>query len=313
MESQRLPEELKRYLSFQKISRYQVISHNARKGRWCLRAFTSTGAFLIKWNAGEKEDSKQSLDREKEIYEILREKGITPKLLSADPVLITEYIEGSSTLRKYLLYIRDAKTLDLILGKTLRIYIQMLDELQHSPILREDITLYDQIGRHLSQLMLSGPEGTRIRIGEKIRNKVYRLWMKKCIAAKYFEHDIVPKMKIHGDFHLNNELVTSSQDVFMIDFENIICGNATLELAYWYVQIWTLLWNNQGFIEILDKNIDEIWVDTYFQKSLFRKAVSLYKMGICVNSRFQRFEKGIPVLKRIALWRKEEKALRGLC
>ncbi len=75
----------------------------------------------------------------------------------------------------------------------------------------------------------------------------------------------------------------------------------TLELAYWYVQIWALLFENEGRIKELNDMISVFIGVRYFDKQIFGQVTLLYKACISMNARFQ--EKKMPIRKQIKAWR----------
>lgn len=306
MVNQKLPEQLERLLDQYNISEYQVISVNERKGRYCLRAFASNHPVLVKWNTEEQKEACQDLEKEAEIYALLKGKNITPGLINKEPFLTVEYIENNRTLRQSVLDTKNEDHLKIIIGKVFDIYIKMLRELSESTSIScKETAIERQLKMYLFKLMLSGPEGTCIHKPERIKNRIGYKILKKLIVTEKFQANFHDMTLIHGDFHLNNELVDASNNVFIIDFENVIVGNASLELAYWYAQMWALLVENKKYIQILDKKTDQLLEQEYFEKELFWKAVSLYKAGISVNSRFWRSGKKLSLKKRICLWKQK--------
>lgn len=297
-----LPEQLGKELDDNGIWKYSIISKNDKKGRVCLKAFRAGSWEMIKYNAEEYEEAYKSLYKEVEIYNILRDKKITPKLISSYPLFVMEYID-SCTLRQYILISWDSKeNISLAIKRVLEHYESMLASLE---ILKEkcEKNPFDrQLSIFLSKLMSSGPDGKHVFGIEKIHNRILGFYLRKCFIRKHFKNVAFKETVIHGDFHLNNEIIGAGDNIYIIDFENVVCGSATVELAYWYAQMWALLYENEEYENILNKEINKILVREYFEQNMFWRVVSLYKVGVSMNSRFHKFEKKIPLKKRIELW-----------
>lgn len=303
-----LPEQLENLLSDNKVFEYQVVSCNERKGRWLIRACTISGEkILIKWNEQTQEEACKCLSKEMEIYSILGGAGYTPQVISSGSFLALEYIENSCTLRSYVKKSDDVRLITEIVENALNSYLRMLDGLNKSSYKSGNWSFGGQLSSYVSKLLLSGPEDTNKHNLEKFRNRIYSRLVKSCITPKSLKNCAQnQKAVIHGDFHLNNEIVSRNHDVLIIDFEDVMIGSPTLELAYWYAQIWALLYENENYVNILNKKVDEILMQSYFEKDLFWKVVSLYRACISANSRFHKSEKKFPLSKRIKLWQNVE-------
>lgn len=297
-----LPQELADLLCENQLFHYKIIGRNIRKGRWCVIARTKNNKkVFIKWNSKEQEYAYKALNKEKKVYILLADAKITPELISCDPLFVLDYIEGSAALREYMQTGIDNNSKAEIIETVLNNYLKMLDQLNQCSGNYENLSFKEQMFSYLSKLMTSGPEGTHIRKWEKKKNRIYSNLLKRYIASQNIKEDILQKTVIHGDFHLNNTLITKTNNALIIDFENVIIGNATLELAYWYAQMWLLLFEMQFDFAILDKKINEVLSYDPFQKELFWRIVPFYKVGISMNSRFYMSGKKMTIRKRIVL------------
>lgn len=308
-----LSEQLEKELCSNGIQKYLIISKNDKKGRVCLKALHENQWKLIKHNDQTSEEAYESLRKEKEIYQVLCDKKITPKLINGLPFFTTEYVE-SYTLRQYILILQDSKEdskekVLSVIKKVLDNYKLMLKSLELLQEKCEKKSFNEQLSIYLSKLMSSGPDGKHVSGIEKIHNRIWSFYLRRFLIRKHFKNFDSKEVVIHGDFHLNNEIIDVDSNVYIIDFENVIYGSATVELAYWYAQMWVLLYENKEYENILHEEISKILMEKYFEQNLFWKVVSLYKVGISMNSQFCKSERKMPVKTRIELWRDLRKSI----
>jgi len=286
------------------ICNYDIISKNERKGRYCLcfcnENYDKSSSWLsapenemcmLKWNSKENEADYETLVKEMEIYERLAETDITPKLFAKDPYFVMKYEKDCKTFRNYLLEGPSEESFEVALKSVLDKYAKMLELLNNKTKLEFDSLppLKQQIRRFHSKLLLSGPEGTKENTKEKTINKIYKYWF--WAINRINENDYSTKSyAIHGDFHLNNELVNTECNVFLIDFENVVYGNPNVELAYWYTQAWMLVSAKEEYVRILDEHITILLDIEFFDKKSFWMIVELFKKAIARNSRFKKVE-----------------------
>ena len=140
----------------------------------------------------------------------------------------------------------------------------------------------------LGKLLTSGPYGSKVYKIERFRNKcLYHLFRRGYVVRINLSENVCA---IHGDFHINNILV-AGRKAYIIDLENVVRGNAAIELAYWYVQIWVLVYHNQDFLRILEKEIRSIFDMEMVDEREFYTVVKLYQRAILLNRRFHGHEK----------------------
>lgn len=283
------------------IYNYEIISTNKKKGRYCIHIWgknvqehnqlfegKSETDYLIKWNSRENETAYESLKKEIRVYNWLSETNITPKLVSSNPFFVTKYEKECKTLRAFILSNRESDDFKTIIEAVLKLYVDMLEQL--NCCVREDVesvsSTENQIRMFFSKLLLSGPEGTKTKRWEYLKNRVYKyiFWMLRKADIKKYENDSL--YILHGDFHLNNELVNESRKVYLIDFENVLYANPNVELAYWYVQVWVLIYKTSELLDELNYQIEKTLQCAFFNKTVFWEIVSLYKEAIIRNSRF---------------------------
>lgn len=291
-----LPDELKRLLDESRINVYEIIDINIRKKRYCLSGTTCLGQHLfIKWNENKPEFAFQGLRREVQIYKCLSKKNITPEIYLDEPFLATKFEHHCNTLRECILNISSDIEFERIMQNAIGVYTRMLDELNHANQYKKieipEVPFRMLLKKYFSILASSGPRGcVKTKKWEQLKNKL----VTKMIFCKEYIHYTKNHNHMfylaHGDFHLNNLLVNEKLNVFIIDFENIYCGDVNTELAYWYVQIWILINRKSSLQHILDREINQILRLPYFQKELFWEIVALYKIPIKLNRKWHRNE-----------------------
>ncbi len=299
-DTKKIPAKLADELKKRNLSNYKIININPAKGRYNLLAVVEDRTPLfIKYNdptgAG-----WNTFSKEKEIYHFMEGEKFIPKALHNEEILATVYIKGSCTLREWLLDNDDPQMFSCLIRNIVRQYQLFLRKLNDYSG-KELRTLHadKELNVFLGKLLTSGPYGSKIHKMEKIRNKCFHYFLRKKYASriKLSENTCV----IHGDFHLNNILVAEGK-TYVIDLENIIRGNAAIELAYWYVQVWVLVCNNKNLLPILEEEIKSIFDMELFDEKEFRMTVRLYQLAILLNRRFHRHEKRAGSKTIISKW-----------
>ena len=269
------------------VQSYEVISVNEAKGRFNLWVSDSTGKELcIKWNDNGNEFGKRTFEKEIEIYRWLEGETSVPKVVYSKSILATEYIKGGCTLREWLEKNSDKELFRHLIRGTMQKYKKYLEKInEHTLTGIKQFQGEEQFYKFLNKLFYSGPYGTKVYKCEKIRNKFLRQILKKWYAA-----DIkTGKLLLHGDFHLNNILI-DGKEPYIVDFENIVYGNVNIELAYWYVQVWVMIYDNAGLLNILIEEMKRE-IREVFDAEEFGRIVKAYEIAILANRRFHKNEK----------------------
>ena len=284
------PEQLVAILREKNIDDYKIISVNAAKGRYNLRISAEDGRPLfVKYN-DEKAAGWNSFQKEKEIYSLLKGESYIPRVIYNENILAIEYIEDSCTLRELLLHDDDTELFSHLIRDLIDKYKAFLRKINECPD-RELKTLDagKALNSFLAKLLMSGPYGSKVYKIERFRNKcLYHLFRERYAARINLSENT---RAIHGDFHINNILV-ADRKAYIIDLENVVRGNAAIELAYWYVQIWVLVYHNRDLLRILEKEIRSIFDMEMVDEREFYTVVELYQKAILFNRRFHRHEKG---------------------
>lgn len=300
-----IPSELLNELKRRNIYDYEVISVNIAKGRYNIRAMTEDQRDIcIKYNdAGGR--GRDSLEKEKKMYQRLVGTLCVPAVIWNESILATEYINNSCTFREWLCEQDDRDRFSIYLNDTLQKYKVFLNKINDvSGNGFNDSGDNNQLEIFFDKLLFSGPYGTGIYKLEKFRNRIIKYFLTK---RKVFNNQAeAKKCLIHGDFHLNNVLVGDDK-AYIIDLENVSYGDANIELAYWYVQVWMLIYNNKEMIEILHKEIDKMFDADLFNIDEFKKIVDLYRFAIIMNRRFHRYESKVNSSLLKQSWKKMER------
>lgn len=284
-----VPEQLASILREKNIVDYKIISVNAAKGRYNLCVSVEDGSPLfVKYN-DEKAAGWNSFQKEKQIYCLLKDETYIPRVIYNENILAIEYMENSRTLRELLLYNDDTELFSCLIRDVIEKYRAFLGKLKEYPDV--ELKTFDAdkaLNSFLGKLLTSGPYGSKVYKIERFRNKFLNHLLRKGYAARI---KLSKKTcAIHGDFHINNILV-ADRKAYIIDLENVVRGNAAIELAYWYVQIWVLVYQNRNLLSILEKETGSIFDMEMIDEHEFHRIVKLYQMAILLNRRFHRHEK----------------------
>lgn len=283
-----IPAKLLAELDSRNISKYKIISVNPAKGRYNLWAITDKQEEVcIKYNDPEG-SGVHSFEKEKEMYRKLDGIPCVPRVIWSENVLATEYLVNSYTFREWLCANSDKDIFSVYLKDILGKYKLLMKKINDvSSDGSDDFNDDKQLEIFFDKLLFSGPYGSTVHKIEKIRNKMFRLYLtKKGVFADKIKSK---KRLVHGDFHLNNILV-GNNSAYIIDLENIDYGNANIELAYWYVQAWILIYENNEMVKILHEEINCVLESDLFDRSEFERIMNLYKVAIIMNCRFHREE-----------------------
>ena len=288
-EVQEVPEQLAAILREKNIVAYKIISVNAAKGRYNLRTSAEDGCPLfVKYN-DETAAGWNSFQKEKGIYSLLKGEPYIPKVIYNENILAIEYIEDSCTLRELLLRDDDTELFACLIRDVIDKYKAFLWKLNECP--DKELKTWDAgkaLNSFLAKLLTSGPYGSKVYKIERFRNKcLYHLFRKGYAARINLSQNVCA---IHGDFHINN-ILAADRKAYIIDLENVVRGNAAIELAYWYVQIWVLVYHNRDLLGILEKEIRSIFDMDMVDEREFYTVVELYQKAILLNRRFHRHDK----------------------
>lgn len=286
----KIPKELLHVLEKSHIHDYRIISVNNVKGRYNLETLTEDNKkIFIKYNENAAA-GKIFFEKEKSIYRELERCGgqFIPAIVWNEHILATEYIQNSSTFRKWLLEKADKDMFAEYLQDIISKYKVFLLELKISLVAKqiEGCDKEIRLESFFNKLLFSGPFGTKTHKAEKLRNKILKLFLRKYVDNIRVKDD---RHLIHGDFHLNNILV-SDGGVYFIDFENVSYGSVSIELAYWYVQVWMLVYDDKEMTDILQKQTSSLFDMDFLNEDEFNKIVTLYQLAILLNRRFHRYE-----------------------
>lgn len=286
-----VPKELESELNKKGICDYRIISTNKAKGRFNLWALENDGKELcIKWNCNENAYGKGTFKKEKEIYHWLEGETCIPKVVYNEDILATRYIKNGCTLRQWLNKNDDRESFCHLIRDIIQKYQKYLSKInEHTPVNIEKLQGKEQFNMFLNKLLYSGPYGTKVYKIENIRNKI----LKKLLKRQYAMDIKNGNSLIHGDFHLNNILIDNSHS-YIIDLENIVYGNVNVELAYWYVQVWMLIYDKKELREILYKEVS-VEMEEIIDIEEFSKVVKVYQNAILLNRRFHKNEKKVKI------------------
>lgn len=288
-----IPKDLIDELKKRNIEICSVISVNEEKGRYVISALDKDKRDVcIKWNESYNCLGITSLRKEMSVYRWLGKTDCVPRVVCNEEILVTEYIKESITFREWILKNDDKESFSMFINEVVdkyKVFLMKLNERRRDEV--ETLKTDTQLEGFLSKLLYSGPYLTKIHAFERIRNSLLR----KTIERK-FDVDISDNnFMIHGDFHLNNILISDTK-AYIIDVENVIYGNCNIELAYWYVQVWVLIYDNCEFVKILNNAVEVLLRMKFFDEKQFWNVVKLYRMAILLNSRFHKNEKKVKVM-----------------
>lgn len=286
-----IPSELLDWFNEKQVKNLEVVENNPRKGRWCFSylCFDNNRSFL-KWNDGlpQHEQYKRQLDKEWQIYNILAGEGITPEIKQGGAFYEYQFLQGE-TLRKRLITLHEGngkkdEVAVRLVRETLNKWINFIEVVKKTGVDLETASpSWEFSSRYLWALLLSSPVGEKLGKWEKYRNNILYVLLSR-LFTKYIvkainDQQITPSL-VHGDFHANNVLVDSNEEIFLIDFEDARKGIPELELAFMLSmlsglvnkQTWRAIMN-----ELKEKNISCI------NKRLMLRVLSIYQFAVRCN------------------------------
>ena len=280
-----------RWFEEQGITDYDLVMSNPRKGRQCYMFVDSDGnKCFLKWNDSLESNSVHCvlMQKEEKVYKLLQNTNIAPRYLGGG-MFVTDYVDGGETLRKRLkklLRQRQDEQALCLLRETFKKWKLFCEVVNMNGMIadQQDATvLFDS---YLMSLLVSGPIETKKNIFIHYRNRLllslFRLYLKNNLYKKLAS--IIP-VSVHGDFHLNNIIVDSRDDVFLLDFENVKTGLTDIEMAYIIAQIDNISEANDNFREKLVVIINEL--DLVKDCDIYRKILKVYRKAIHFNKRFR--------------------------
>lgn len=297
----KLPKELLHELMKKHIHDYQVISVNAGKGRYNLEALTEDNKKIcIKYN-DDTVKGKIPYEKEKIIYRGLEGTLCVPSIIWNENILATEYIENSCTFREWLLEKTDKAMFEIYLQDFVSKYKLFLLRLNKIPMEKTmDYSNEKHLKNFFHKLMYTGPYGTKGYTVDKFIRKILGVFLREYVANFQIKED---QYLVHGDFHLNNVLVSDRGEVYFIDLENVTYGSANIDLAYWYVQVWMLIYDDREMTESLQKYTRLFFDMDVFNEEEFNKIVAVYQLAILLNRRFHRDGRRVKFTVLLQKWR----------
>jgi thiamine kinase-like enzyme len=277
-----IPEFLKVFLEENNYKLEELLQYNSRKKTYVLRVKYKATYYLLKAFDKDKTslDIKEKFIIEKEFYKKNKTLSNIPKLVSfQDNILVFEYFESIS-LRDFL--INNDNKIEII--KNLINSIEIFD----INVYREnnDIVEYDNVFRYISSLCNSHPfqvKDIKINFIDRILNKIINKFL-ILKAKKVFDKLETIKLKnafSHNDFHYNNILVSNSNEIKFIDFENVM-NKGFFEFDILFLIVIVELYLDRNEQEIIDNYLDEIF-DKNFN---LREIYIIFQMAISINEKF---------------------------
>ena len=287
-----IPKELEKFFAERHADHVEVVEHNARKGRYCIRFHMGEGTFFLKYNekGGEYQPYFELLEKERQTYRMMDGLDVTPRIMDS-PYFVMENSDGGTLRHAWKARKTEADTREAMeLTKSALLKWQRMI-LALSEAVMQDIDHKEAIwqwNKYWSSLLCSGPFDTHANKVIFYRNllilKVKRFFLGKKVAALLQKCQSGENYVIHGDFHLNNILI-KTKEPYLIDFENIKYCSPTVELAYFWAQQGLLCGKEQELKKEL-KDFMEENITIIQDWDVFWKVCHFYENSIRWNRRF---------------------------
>ena len=299
------------------ITDISLIENNPWKGRWVFKGVCDDVPCLIKWNeSGERFcEHEKLLSKEISVYKCLQSTGTVPKIFIDKPGLCTEYLVDSKTMRQRCL--ESNGDIDEMLELTKKaleqwaLFVKGLDQGDEGELdfVARQETCYRQFRAYSGSLSSSGPLGTTgprfaMNVGRAIK-KIFMFAHERPLVNLLGAITSKPLPVLHGDFHLNNILVKQeTNEMYLIDLENVGEGVPEMELAYFHAQLWALSDGDLDIVvfeDIAEKACAAAGIQ--FDSALLKLFSKVMMASVSLNGRFGIGEKYIGVGSALRLWR----------
>jgi len=278
----KIPSFLEIFLKENNYKLEQILQYNSRKKTYVLKIKYKNAYYLLKALDKDKTplDIKEKFIIEKEFYDRNRKLAIIPKLVGfRDNILIFEYFESIS-LRNFL--IKNDNKIEVI--QNLINSIKLFDSNLYR--IEDNIINFDNIFRYISSLSYSHPyQAKDIKIN--IIDRFLNIIINKFLISK--TDKIIARLEItnlkssfsHNDFHYNNILVSNSNEIKFIDFENVkYKGFFEFDILFLIVVIKVYL--NKDETELVNNYLDELFDKNYCLVNIY----NIFEMAISINKKF---------------------------